>query len=84
MRILAVNYPKQEKDERKINFFVEMYQKKLKSYIQLESDQLQLPVPDLNGLEKRNPGICKEVSMILYRNKLGVLRDPMQSKAKII
>ena len=44
---------------------------------------LQLEEPSLKGLEKTKAGGWQEFKYILGRNKLGVVRDPMQSKAKI-
>ena len=37
MRILATNYPKNEKDERKIQFFNEQYEKRMKKNIEEEN-----------------------------------------------
>ena len=44
---------------------------------------LKLDAPNLDGQEKTKAGVWQEFKYILARNKLGVIRDPMQSKAKV-
>jgi hypothetical protein len=51
MRILAVNYPKTEKDFKKLAFFNKFYDRRIKNSISAESDLLKLDVPNLEGLE---------------------------------
>lgn len=83
MRILAVNYPKTDKDLKKLAFFNKYYNIKMKSQVKTENSLLKLELPSLEGLEKTKAGGWQEFKYILGRNKLGVVRDPMQSKAKI-
>jgi hypothetical protein len=47
MRILAVGFPKSEKDERKLAFFNANYDKKLKPYVENECKMLTLGEPNL-------------------------------------
>lgn len=77
MRILAVNYPKIEKDFKKLEFFNKYYDRRIKGSIQRESEMLELPLPNMDGLEKTQAGAFQEFKYILGRNKLGVMRDPM-------
>ena len=51
MRILAVNYPKTEKDLRKLKFFNKYYDMRIKNYVQNENSMLKLDPPSLGGLE---------------------------------
>jgi|DEB0MinimDraft_12_1074336.scaffolds.fasta_scaffold49385_2 hypothetical protein len=50
MRILAVGYPKNEKDERKLNFFMEHYDKRMKADVEAESNMVQLAEPNMGLL----------------------------------
>jgi len=47
MRILAVNYPKTEKDFKKLAFFNKFYDRRIKNSIKSEDKLLELPVPNL-------------------------------------
>jgi len=56
MRILAVNYPKSDKDLKKLAFFNKYYNSRIKSYVQNENSILKLEVPSLKGIEKTTAG----------------------------
>lgn len=45
MRILAVDYPKKEKDERKLVFFKEQYDERIKHGVEIEKELLKLEPP---------------------------------------
>ena len=77
MRILAVNYPKTEKDLKRLAFFNKYYDRRIKNFVKQENSLLQLEEPSLKGLEKTKAGGWQEFKYILGRNKLGVVRDPM-------
>jgi hypothetical protein len=47
MRILAVNYPKTEKDFKKLAFFNKFYDRRIKQSVKTENQLLELPVPNL-------------------------------------
>jgi ABC-type multidrug transport system ATPase subunit len=51
MRILAVNFPKTEKDERKLSFFNSNYDQKLKPFVESECKMIALPEPNLDELK---------------------------------
>lgn len=50
MRILAVNFPKLPKDDRKLAFFNSHYDKKIKPFIESESNMVTLKEPNLSEL----------------------------------
>ena len=83
MRILAVQYPKSEKDERKLAFFNECYNETMKGEVENENAMIKIPEPDLASMGSKNASFCTEVRELYVRNRKGVVRDPMQSKAKI-
>ena len=83
MRILAVDYPKTEKDERKLIFFKEQYEERIKPGIEAEQSLLKLDPPELDSQKRKRAGCCSEFRILMWRNKRGVQRDPMQSRAKI-
>lgn len=56
MRILAVNYPKTEKDLKKLTFFNKYYDLRIKNFVKQENSMLQLDEPSLKGLEKTKAG----------------------------
>ena len=47
MRILAVGFPKTLKDENKLKYFNNNYDKKLKPFVETENKMLTLAEPDL-------------------------------------
>ena len=51
MRILAVNFPKTEKDERKLIYFNTNYDKKIQKFVEKESKMLTLSEPNLTELK---------------------------------
>ena len=51
MRILAVNFPKTEKDERKLAYFNTNYDKKIQKFVEKESKMLTLSEPNLTELK---------------------------------
>jgi ABC-type multidrug transport system ATPase subunit len=52
MRILAVNFPKTEKDERKLAYFNSNYDKKLKQFVDNENKMITIKEPNLDDLKK--------------------------------
>jgi hypothetical protein len=83
MRILAVNFPKTDKDERKLAFFNKNYNQKINSFVERESKMMVLPEPNLKELETQGVSGMVQFKEIVKRNRKGVVRDPMQSRAKI-
>jgi hypothetical protein len=83
MRILAVNFPKTEKDERKLAFFNKNYDDKMKKFIESESKMMILNEPNLEELRTQGVDMMTQFTEIIKRNRKGIVRDPMQSKAKI-
>ena len=83
MRILAVSYPKNEKDERKLKYFNEHYDKSLKTSVKEESDMVKFPLPNMKVLATQNASLGTELRQLIFRNERGRARDPMQSRAKI-
>jgi hypothetical protein len=57
MRILAVNFPKTEKDERKLAYFNANYDKKIKNFVESEHKMLSLPEPNLDDLKTSGVGM---------------------------
>ena len=64
-------------------FFREQYDKRLKDKVMDECKAIKVDEPNLNELASKNAGLCEEMKHLLTRNRLGVQRDPMQSKAKV-
>ena len=83
MRILAVSYPPQPKDKKKIEHFVACYDKFVRPGVELENTKLKLREPDLKEQGNRTASWCTEFTCLLRRNMIGVRRDPMQSNFKI-
>ena len=59
MRILAVNFPKTEKDLRKLAYFNQNYDKKIKNFVESEAKMLVLPEPNLDDLKASGVGMMK-------------------------
>ena len=78
-----MNFPKTEKDERKLAYFNANYDKKIKNFVETESKMLSIDPPNLDSLKTSGVGMMTQFLEIVKRNKKGVARDPMQSKAKI-
>ena len=57
MRILAVNFPKTEKDLRKLAYFNQNYDKKIKNFVESEAKMLVLPEPNLDDLKASGVGM---------------------------
>ena len=83
MRILAVNFPKAEKDNRKLAYFNANYDKNLKPFVENERKMLTLAEPDLKQVRSSGVSVYLQFVELVKRNKKGVARDPMQTKAKI-
>ena len=77
MRILAVNYPKTEKDERKLVFFNSQYDKRIRQNIQIEQMQVTLEKPDLETMASQNATVMEEFKNLRWRANLAIKRDPM-------
>ena len=52
MRILSVNYPKTEKDDKMISAFTEHYRVSLEPLIRQEATTVQLGAPDVTKKER--------------------------------
>jgi len=84
MRFLAVSYPATEKDVRKVNFLRDKYESLISKSVDLENSSLILPTPDIAKFSKsENNSFIAEFKQLVWRNKIAIQRDPMQSKAKI-
>ena len=59
MKILAVSYPPNKKDMRKLKFFCDKYDQLQRAVVQEENDAIKLKEPSFDGLETSSAGICK-------------------------
>ena len=82
MRILSVNFPLTEKDERKIDFFNDNYSKNITPSVEEEMTQLSIEAPNLEAMERSQATIGQQIKLLVGRSRLGISRNPMQSKAK--
>ena len=82
MRVLSVNYPKQEEDNNKIQCFKEHYEANIKKDVMAEADVLGVPT-DLKIKKRQQPGCCTQFKMICRRNRQQIARNPMVFKARM-
>lgn len=76
MKITSVNYPKQEEDTTKIMKFTKHYEQNNPF---ANHKRLLLPPPELSAREKGTLSFFNELKIILWRNRLGFIRDPMHA-----
>jgi len=82
MRILAVNYPKTPKDEKKLVYFNKEYDKRIRQQVYTEQLQMTLEKPDLESMSSQGASLWEEFILLKRRCDIAVVRDPIQSKAK--
>jgi|TARA_B110001450_G_scaffold247946_1_gene263563 hypothetical protein len=75
MRILAVNYPKTAKDERKLVYFNKEYANRIKHQVDMEQIQLTLEAPDLAATHSAS--LWEEFQILRWRCNTAVRRDPL-------
>lgn len=61
MRILGVNFPKTEKDERKLKFLNSGYETHLTESIKEESRMITLPAIEMDKFDNKNASLCTEL-----------------------
>eukprot|EP00347_Sterkiella_histriomuscorum_P001693 403371041 len=83
MRVLSINYPKQDSDEKKIKFLCDSYEEKLKSVANKEQNQYQVTSLDFQQNKKKVTGFCQQLNICTWRSWEGLKRDPRQTKVKI-
>ena len=84
MRILAMKeYPKSDKDKRKLKYFCHNYRKFVRDNVTQENLAIVLPEPDIKKVEAGKLGGWGQYKLLCARNTNGVKNDPMQSSAKI-
>ena len=55
MRILSVNYPKHEEDERQVKIFTDHYDNSMKELVAFDGASLKLSPPDISDKDKATP-----------------------------
>ena len=81
MKVLTVNYPKTEVDEKHISFLNDHYAKGLLPMI--ESAKL-VEVPELILSQNENKvGGFKQFKLLMWRNRMGLKRNPGHARIKI-
>lgn len=83
MKILSVNYPKGPEDQLKVTAILDNYETNLKSQVAQESTRSSFFTPDLEFYEERRLGFLQELRILLWRNSVGFVRDPIHAKVKI-
>jgi hypothetical protein len=82
MRLLTINYPKNEGDIKKIAEFDESYASNLTMQVAEESAKFSdLPSFEVKGVERAN--VFKQFASLLKRARIGMTRDPTAARAKI-
>ena len=76
MKILSVNYPKNEDEEKKISYLASAYDERIKPLIAESSTKLTLPAPDLKKSLRGSASIPLQFRTLMFRNRCGFKRDP--------
>ena len=85
MKILTVNYPKHEEDEAKIKVILNHYEESLKVCDALTSARSNAYLsPDLEVYEEQRLKFTGELKVLLWRNAVGFVRDPIHARVKVI
>ncbi|CDW73845.1 abc transporter family protein [Stylonychia lemnae] len=83
MKVLTINYPKQESDEKKLTFMMNSYDQRQKSIVQKEQSQIKIQEFDFNESRIQQTGFCFQMKQLIGRNSLNQRRDPRQTFVKI-
>jgi len=83
MKVLTVNYPKQAEDENKIKFLMNNYDQTLLPNVLANPKTLKLAPPDVQVAESEKAGLCDQFSLLMWRNKMGVKRNPGHGRIKV-
>jgi hypothetical protein len=78
MRILSVNYPKTEDDERHIELINSHYQANLAPKILSEFKLLALPEPNIQKSAEMTLGYWQEFKLVMWRELVGLRVDPLK------
>ncbi|TNV86565.1 hypothetical protein FGO68_gene1560 [Halteria grandinella] len=85
MKILSVNYPKLEEDEAKIKIILNHYEQSLYVPDGLTSARSNAYLqPDLEFYEEQRLGFWSELKVLLWRNAVGFVRDPIHARIKVM
>lgn len=83
MRVLAVNYPKLPTDEAKVQDIVKHYKTHIEGHIFGDAKALTLPEVDIKIFQKNQASLPTQYQQLIYRNRMGVKRNPMHGRVKI-
>ena len=82
MKLLTINYPKNDDDIRKIAEFDEFYASNLTVQVAEESAKFSdLPSFEVKGVERAN--VFKRFASLLKRAFIGISRDPQAGRARM-
>lgn len=82
MKLLTINYPKNDDDIKKIAEFDEFYASNLTVQVAEESAKfLDLPSFEVKGVERAN--VFKQFASLLKRAFIGISRDPQAGRARM-
>ena len=83
MRELAINYPKTEEDQLKIEKYVALYKEKLEIRIQDEIQETMVDSIDVNFVKEEQAGFALQFKQLAHRYFLYLWREPKAMKGKV-
>ena len=76
MRILAINYPKTERDNERLEKLTSSYESKVRAKVESEMNRSKVPDFDLLSKKRYQASVCKQLVLLSGRNSLFSLREP--------
>ena len=81
MRILSINYPKQQADIEKIEVVTKLYDDTQRAAVLEETNSVKIVTDKITRVSR--PGCCTQFSQICKRNRYAIKRNPMVFKARV-
>lgn len=83
LKVLAINYPKQAEDDKKLADLNNFYQERMARQVEAESKHFKLEVPNDRGQDIGPAKTSVQISQLMMRSNVLMKREPRLTRAKI-
>jgi len=83
LKVLAINYPKQQEDFDKLEELNRKYQERQARQVEAESKHIKLDVPDDRGAHIGPATTAIQISQLMMRSNVLMNREPRLTRAKV-
>ena len=83
MRELAINYPKSQEDDNKVERFARIYRKQQEPFVMREIKNIRMPEFTLRNNASARAATMIQYRQLFHRAKIFALREPQSSFAKV-